>query len=98
MTWAKPCPEDDGVTILLGRRAYQSLWPSDARRTDDERIWARVRRLITEGFPASQLPDGTWTTTQGLVEQWIRGRMASATIGEVGSEDPFRTELCRAEQ
>jgi len=60
--------------------------------------WTIRRWIDQESFPASKLPDGTWTTTQGLVEQWIRGRMASATIGEVGSEDPFRTELCRAEQ
>ncbi len=37
--------------------------------------WTIRRWIDQESFPASQLPDGTWTTTQSLVEQWIQGRM-----------------------
>ncbi len=37
--------------------------------------WTIRRWIDQESFPASRLPDGTWTTTQSLVEQWIQGRM-----------------------
>ena len=34
-----------------------------------------IRRWISEhGFPAAQLPDGTWATTHGLVERWLLSR------------------------
>jgi len=36
--------------------------------------WTIRRWIDQESFPASRLPDGTWTTTQSLVEQWIQGR------------------------
>jgi len=38
--------------------------------------WTIRRWIERESFPASQLPDGTWTTTKSLVEQWIQGRIA----------------------
>ena len=38
--------------------------------------WTIRRWIEREGFPASQLPDGTWTTTQSQIEQWLRDRMA----------------------
>ena len=34
-----------------------------------------IRRWISEhGFPAAQLPDGTWVTTHSLVERWLLSR------------------------
>ena len=36
--------------------------------------WTIRRWIERESFPASQLPDGTWTTTQGLIEQWLKAR------------------------
>jgi hypothetical protein len=36
--------------------------------------WTIRRWIEREGFPATQLPDGTWTTTQSLIEQWLRDR------------------------
>ncbi len=38
--------------------------------------WTIRRWIERDEFPASQLPDGTWTTTQSQIEQWLRGRMA----------------------
>ena len=38
--------------------------------------WTIRRWIEREGFPASQLPDGTWTTTQSQIEQWLKARMA----------------------
>ena len=37
-----------------------------------------ARWIKLEDFPASQLPDGTWTTTMGLIETWIDGRRPGA--------------------
>jgi len=40
--------------------------------------WTIRRWIDQESFPASQLPDGTWTTTQSLIEQWLRDRWLSS--------------------
>ncbi len=34
-----------------------------------------IRRWISEhGFPAAQLPDGTWVTTNSLIDRWLLSR------------------------
>ncbi len=34
-----------------------------------------IRRWISEhGFPAAQLPDGTWATTNSLIDRWLLSR------------------------
>ncbi len=34
-----------------------------------------IRRWISEhGFPAAQLPDGTWVTTNSLIDRWLLAR------------------------
>ncbi len=36
--------------------------------------WTVRRWIATEGFPASRLPDGAWTTTHTLIDRWILDR------------------------
>ncbi len=38
--------------------------------------WTIRRWIEHEDFPASRLPDGTWTTSQSLIDQWLTARMA----------------------
>ncbi len=37
--------------------------------------WTVRRWIATEGFPASRLPDGAWTTTLTLIDRWILDRI-----------------------
>ncbi len=38
--------------------------------------WTIRRWIDHEDFPASRLPDGTWTTSQTLIDAWLQSRMA----------------------
>ena len=38
--------------------------------------WTVRRWIATEGFPASRLPDGTWTTTHTLIDRWLLDRVS----------------------
>ncbi len=37
--------------------------------------WTIRRWIENEGFLASQLPDGSWTTTYPLIDQWLLSRI-----------------------
>ncbi len=45
--------------------------------------WTIRRWIDTEAFPASQLPDGSWTTSLTLVDRWL---MEQAEWGEEEDE------------
>ncbi len=36
--------------------------------------WTIRRWIETEGFPAACLPDGTWTTSHNLIDEWLFAR------------------------
>ena len=38
--------------------------------------WTIRRWIEHDGFPAAQLPDGTWTTTLTLIDRWLVDRAA----------------------
>ena len=37
--------------------------------------WTIARWIQDEGFLASKLPDGSWTTTYPLIDQWLLSRI-----------------------
>ena len=40
----------------------------------DRTRWTVRRWIDHEGFPAAQLPDGTWVTTHSLIDHWLLSR------------------------
>ena len=63
-TPAHPSPSDH---ILVGLDAIGAAFQRSR--------WTIRRWVDTEEFPASQLPDGSWTTTYTLIDQWLLSRI-----------------------
>ncbi len=40
----------------------------------DRTRWTVRRWIDHEGFPAAQLPDDTWATTNSLIDRWLLSR------------------------
>ncbi len=45
--------------------------------------WTIRRWIEREGFPASRLPDGTWTTSQTLIDAWLLARAGGISVSIV---------------
>jgi hypothetical protein len=44
--------------------------------------WTIRRWIDTEDFPAARLPNGEWTTTLPLIDEWVLARARKSNSGE----------------
>lgn len=54
--------------------------------------WAIARWIRSEAFPAARLPDGSWFTTQSMIEAWLmeRNQRDPLVAGGVQTAAPAR--------
>ena len=62
-----PTPRSQNGSILVGLDAIGRLF---GRSRDTIRRW-----VYYEDFPACQLPDGSWTTSFSLIDEWLMSRI-----------------------